>query len=420
MKMPAVVLSALPTIALLLGGAAPLAAQEVFRDFTFLPDGKRGGHFSELDPNTKRDFTQRHTWGKDKPRYVPHSLALDLAGATRAEFSVAYWGGHIGTTDQRVKVNGHDWIDLPQPVGTPGSPEIFYRTLLGNNFIPLPLGQLKPGANVFQFSAGPQRAYSFDFGFYWIYSFTVRVHYAGTHPHPRGTVRAAPATAGGSLLDVTAAPDDPAQVARVDFFAETFDFDWDGDGIWREWQYQERWGEYSRHIGTATAAPWQVAWDTRWLPDQSEKIRVRARITDRRGTSYLSPPLDGIELPRTGRSVTLHRSGDVPEKFSARAGSRKGCTIVLPDDLSAVTAARLIVSTWSAGTDTEGTHEIILNGSRLANRFGVFHDYDCTLFDLDPARLRPGANHIEIHSDYKGHALEINWPGPVILLETRK
>ncbi len=405
-------------VALFLGLASISSGQEVIRDFTFIPAGEGVRQFSELDPNTKRDFSKQHTWGKTKPRHVPKTLELDLEGATHAEFSVAYWGGHIGTSEQRVKINGHDWIDLPQPVGTPGSPEIFHRTLLGNNAIPIPLELLKAGTNIFQFSAGAQRAYSFDFGFYWIYSFTVRVHYDNTKPHPRGRVSIAPST--GPVLEVSAEVEDPAQIAQVDFIAETFDFDWDGDGVWREWQYQERWGEYSRHVGTASGAPWRVTWDTRWLPDQTEKMRVRARITDKRGVSYLTPPLEGIELPRPEASVRMFRSGDVPERFSARADGRRGCTIVLPEDLAKVSAARLVVSTWSGSTDSEGPHEIILNGTRLANRFGIFHEYDCTLFDVDPARLLPGVNHIEIHSTYKGHALEINWPGPVILLETRK
>ena len=27
-------------------------------------------------------------------------------------------------------------------------------------------------------------------------------------------------------------------VKRVEFLAECDDFDWDGDGVWREWQYR--------------------------------------------------------------------------------------------------------------------------------------------------------------------------------------
>ena len=69
----------------------------VFQDFVFVP---KDGHFSELDPNTRRDFTKMHTWALNMPRHVPRKLNLDLAHAQQTEFSVSYWGGHIGTSGQ--------------------------------------------------------------------------------------------------------------------------------------------------------------------------------------------------------------------------------------------------------------------------------------------------------------------------------
>ena len=388
----------------------------VFQDYVYVP---KGGHFSELDPNTKRDFTKTHTWARNMPRHAPRKLDLDLTHAEQAAFSVTYWGGHIGTSGQRFNVNGHGWRDLPQPVGMQGKPECYHRTLLGNNAIELPLGHLNSGTNAFQFAAGPQIAYDFDFGFYWIYGFKVRVYYSTERPHPIGDVQIdGDPRSLGDLVTVGAQIEDDSNVARVDFFAETYDFDWDGDGVWREWQFIDRHGAYERHLGTATNPPWKIEWDTRWLPDQQQPMRVRAQIIGRDGTSYLTAPKNGLRLARTARHVTLHASSDVPERFSARDGAKKGCTIQLPDSVENVTAARLIVSTWSASTDADVPHEIILNGKRLANRFGTFHDYACTIFDLDVTTLHAGANSIEIYSEYKRHALEINWPGPVILLET--
>lgn len=169
-------------------GMAQPHAGEVFREFTFNERAKPGTHISELDPGTKRDFGKEHAWAKNKPRHVPHSIVLDLEGATRAEMSAEFWGGHIGTSGQKFSVNDNPWLDLPQPQGTPGRPQCFYRTLLGNNAVPIPLTHLRHGKNAVRFAAGPQICYGFDFGFYWIYAFTIRVFYGDAKPHVAGQI----------------------------------------------------------------------------------------------------------------------------------------------------------------------------------------------------------------------------------------
>jgi hypothetical protein len=110
-------------------------------------------------------------------------------------------------------------------------------------------------------------------------------------------------------------------------------------------------------------------------------------------------------------------SRDVPEYFSVRQGHEKHCSITLPDDLSGVKSARLVVSTWSATTDDESVHELRLNGVRLANRFGKLYNYSFDRLEVPLTQLRPGKNEISIYSTFEGHGLEINWPGPVLLLE---
>ncbi|MEK7676031.1 MAG: hypothetical protein AAB676_09390 [Verrucomicrobiota bacterium] len=402
-------------------GAEPQPG-DVFSEFTFNEGAKPGTHTSELDPGIKRDFSKNFTWAKDAPRHAPHPLVLDLAGATRAELSVEFWGGHIGTSGQKFNVNSNGWFDLPQPQGTPGRPECCYRTLLGNNAVPIPLAHLRDRTNFVQFAAGPQLCYGFDFGFYWIYSFTIRVYYGADRSHAAGeivTPRAGAAIGDGAELTVRIKQPGPG-VKRVEFLAECDDFDWDGDGVWREWQYQTRYGALSHHLGTATNAPWKVTWQNQWLPDQSQPLRLVARITDQNSVTSLSPAIEGVRLARAGRSVTMHRATMVPERFTARAGKRMSCPIELPASLAGVRAARLAVSTWSGSTDRDCAHEISLNERRVANRFGRFHDYSFDLLEVPVELLKPGTNEFGIYSEFEGHGFEINWPGPVLLLERTK
>ena len=392
----------------------------VFREFTYYSGASPDQHFAELDPDATFPFVGEHAWGATLPRHVPRQIELDLARAVRTEMSVEYWGGHIGTSGQRFQVNSNGWVDLPQPAGTPTAPQRYYRTMLGNNAVPMPLSHLRQGANDVQFAAGSQIAYSFGFGFYWIYDFTVRVFYDSSRPHPTGEIISPkPGTSFGDSLELEAhavSPNGP--IVRVEFIGEYDDFDWDGDGLWREWQFTTHHGGLQHHLGTTTNAPWRLRFDTRWLPDQSQPARVRARITDSTGMTYLTPPVGNLVLERTDRSVRMFKSNHVPENFSSRDGKASANGLLTLDaDLTRAKSARLLLSTWSANVDDDSIHELRLNDRRLASRFGQFHNYSFNSLEIPLALLKLGTNEISLFSTFKGHALEVNWPGPALLLE---
>lgn len=412
-------------VLLLALGPDAVGGQDVFREVTFNFGASRANHFAELDPDTKRVFTGEHAAMATMKRHVPKPLALDLVAATRAELSVEYWGGHIGTAGQRFRVNDQEWIDLPTLSGTPTEPQRFYRTLLGNNAATIPLTDLREGENIFKFTAGKQVAYANDWGFYWIYDFTARVFYdAANKPHPVGEVISPKSgdTFGDILrLEVNASSPNGA-INRVEFIGEYDDFDWDGDGIWREWQYSTQHGVLQHHLGTVTSAPWRVRFDARWLPDQEQPIRVRARITDSHGLTYLTPPIGNIRQQRHERGVRMIKPTRVPERWASRAGkeSPKGTLTVTDGDLAGATFARLVLSTWSGDVEDTSVHELRLNGERLASRFGEFHNYDQDTLEVPLQQLKAGENEISTFSTFMGHMFEINWPGPALLIEYKK
>ncbi len=404
--------------------SADVDAQEVYRETTYQYGASNYVHFSELDPDTKRVFTGEHASMATMKRHVPKPLQLDLVHATRAELSVEYWGGHIGTGGQRFRVNNHEWIDLPQPANTPAEPQRFYRVLHGNNSVPIPLEQLHNGENFFQFTAGKQVAYSNDWGFFWIYDFTVRIFYdAMQKPHVSGEVVSL--TDNGKFGDVirleAVANKSADDIARVDFIGEYEDFDWDGDGVWREWQYVTHHGVMAHHLGTVKSTPWRIKHDARWLPDQSQAIRSRALITDKNGITYATAPI-GLTQSRSRRGVRMIQPTHVPERWASRASkeSATGTFVLTEDDLKDASFARLAISTWSGDVDDTSVHELRLNGERLASRFGEFHNYDLDLLEVPLDRLKQGVNEISTYSTFMGHMFEINWPGPALLIEYSK
>ncbi|MBM3334749.1 hypothetical protein FJY63_08815 [Candidatus Sumerlaeota bacterium] len=391
---------------------------DVFREFTFNYGKSKATHFAELDPNCPRKSQPDFAMAK-MAHMAPRPITLDLDKAVRAELSVEYWGGHIGTSNQKFRVNDHEWIDLPQPEGTPSDPRCYHRTLLGNNAAPIPLAHLRQGANVVRFTAGPQIKYSFNWGFYWIYDFTIRVYYDPSRPHPTGRISSPQpdATIGDKPVIAAEASSPNGPVKRVDFIGLCDDFDWGGSGRFGQWQYQTEHGVMTHHIGVATSAPFQVVWQNERVPEQSQPIQIAAKITDASGMSCVTPAVGNLRLRREGRSVRMYRPSDVPEKFAARAGGKASCKIVVNDDLANARAARMVLSTWSASTDDDSVHELRLNGQRLANRFGAFHNYSFDALEVPLTLLRKGENDVTIFSEFDGHALEINWPGPVLLVE---
>ena len=293
--------------------------------------------------------------------------------------------------------------------------------------VPISLASLKQGRNVFEFRAGPQVCHSIDWGIYKIYSFTVRIYYNASKPHPSG--RIVSPQAGGAIDDLPvieaiaegspAAPGKteftPGPVRKVEFVGLYEDFNWEGDGIFRQWHYQTEQGVLRRHIGTAIEKPYKVTWDNRWVPDQDEPVRISARITSVHGVTYMTPPAE-FRLARRERAVKMYRASEIPEVFGVRIGKTMTCKLKIGDDPAKASQARLVLSTWA------GNHGDALgfNSKKVADRVGKddFYSYDMVAFD--PRILKRGDNEFFVFSDTKEHTVEINWPGPVVLLEFAK
>ena len=410
---PLVILTALGASS---GWAQPKPG-DIFREFTFNYGKTKSTSFSELDPNCPRKKDPTFDM-RDKAHQVPKKIDIDLDKAVRAEMSVEYWGGHIGTSGQKFRVNEHEWIAVPQPTGMSGNPVCYYRTLLGNNAVPIPLDQLRQGTNIVQFTAGPQIKYNFNWGFYWIYDFTIRVYYDASKPHPTGRI-ATPAagTVLGDKPTVSAeTASSGAAVRQVDFVGFYEDFDWSGDGPFRKWQYQTEHGVRKHHIGTAAEAPFRVIWDNEWVPDQQQPMQIAAIITDANGMSFMTPALESIGLERANRTVKMYRAANVPEAFAVRVKKRMTCKIPVPDSPQGAIRAHLLLSTWSAAH----AEEIGWNDRKLVERVGLVHNYSFDTIDVPLDLLRQGDNTFYLYSATTEHAAEVNWPGPVLLVEFRK
>ena len=109
----------------------------------------------------------------------------------------------------------------------------------------------------------------------------------------------------------------------------------------------------------------------------------------------------------------MFKARNVPEKFGARAGTTMSCLIDVPIDPSTARAARITLSTWAgAHADAFG-----LNAVKIVDRIGTDDYYSYDSMDFSPKLVKRGENSFYVFSNTQEHHAEVNWPGPVLLLE---
>jgi hypothetical protein len=362
-------------------------------------------------------------------KFLPNpvlTLAIgDLAGAVRAEALLDRWGGHLKTTARRIRFNGRDWLTVPELATTPAGqpPEMYYSQ--DNPVIDVPLDHLKEGDNTIEGTCGTIEGY--NWGQWGLYSLIVRVYYdPARRPHPAGRI-VRPA-AGDELAEhpaIEIAATSPNGVARVDVLAWFDGYDEDGDGIFQDWHqayFQPLRGaaaELREHAGTAWREPYQVRWNTHWVPDQKPgSVRLVARVQDAGGVWSVTPLIDRLSLVRPGVSVRMYRAADVPPRFGVRTGARRSCRMPLAADepLASASEAVLALRTWHGW---DGHHEPLkLNDYELPIA-GKNHHYDYDLLSVPTAALRTGDNVLQIGSQTEHHMLEVLWPGPALLVRRK-
>ena len=209
-------------------------------------------------------------------------------------------------------------------------------------------------------------------------------------------------------------------VNRVDFLAYYDDYDTDGDGIYADYHHNYHYGKYEtsvtikNHVGTATSAPWQAAWNTQWVPDQPlGGVKVIARIRDNNGVWYVTPPSENVSLVRVGKSIKIYKSEGVPEQFWAQgfAGSTKSCTVTIPggDNLGSATGALLHLKTWNGINEFAVEPGYNLHYAKVNSwtapeaAYGQGHFYSYDKVTTPPTSLVSGSNKIEFFANPEAH-----------------
>lgn len=342
----------------------------------------------------------------------------DVTTVRAAELYLELWGGHAGTANKRVAVNGHSTYDLPEDGTAAHLCAHAYPSL------PLRVTDLLRGYNAFQFSC--ERGSSF-WGHFIVEEACLRLELPAGHAELAAAGRAGFAarvearSAGETItLSLAGAEGVAGEIAAVDFYGCYDGFDECGAGGGRQWHGFTRAREVLGHLGTVTTPPYRLTWDTAMLPAQTD-VAVRAVVRFKSAPEYVyrPPELAGLAVaPRPGVTVAVLGLQELPPRFWSRANRPKRAVIPLPVEPARIERAELHTTAWAGGAG-EVKEYFKLNGRHFPVAEGSNHRTQYTIFPVDPALLRTGENIVEVLSDTEHHGIEILKPGPALVVRYR-
>lgn len=365
-----------------------------------------------------------HPSFKDRPEARGNGMMLiqmeeDLSSLREAELYLELWGGHPGTANKRVTINGRSIYALPDNGTEEENCTHAYPT------VPLKITDLVNGYNALQFACDQGKSF---WGHYivdnaclraWIQDDHASVEVAGLEGF-EAAVEAQPGDNETIRLALVFDKKYEKKIAAVDFWGYYKGYDENGDGREIDWHGCTKDRLPYGHLGTVTEPPFALAWDVSMLPSQ-EGVRVKAVIhfKDDERLTFCTAPVDGLKTPdRTGDDVWLVKAQDIPQPFWSRAGRTMRCRIPLAVDPSQIAQTELHVAVWDGGQGTVDNY-FTLNGCSLAVAGKGKHDVLYKRLPIDPALLRKGDNLIELLSDTEHHGIEVLLPGPALMIRTR-
>jgi hypothetical protein len=417
-------ISLLFSIATIAGASSPTLAQpapgDVFREYRFYNEAgdaggaiRVGGKQGVSYPDRGSDHNYINAW-MDFPGQ------LNLQHAIRAEVVVEKILSHNGTTGLAIQWNDGQWIPLPPPATLPQPAADYYHHTCITTAIPLDV--LRSGddaTNRFRLRVNPDQPWNWPQ--HLIYGVHLRIYYVARQVScvtGRLLTPSDDSSIGRHVPLTLEIPDRFRRVNRVDYLAKYEGVNWEGDGVYRRWHYFYYHGQLCHHVGSSVTAPFDLTWDTSWIPDQTEPVEIAAWITDDTGLTFMTPAVSGLQLQRPGLSVELCRPQNVPENWVTR-NDEYTQTVTVEGNPAAATAAKLLWSSWSPGY----MNGLFLNDTRVLDKEGPryrYYDHAVPLQDL--TALKPGTNTIRTGKTpkYDGkmvHGMEVNWPGIQLLIQ---
>lgn len=338
----------------------------------------------------------------------------DLRAIKSAKLYCEIWGGHSGTANKRVNINGRNLLHFPD-LGTAAN----NCTHEYPSFSLVP-SDLVNGYNSLQFACEDRTTF---WGHYIVDNASLKI---GLSPKAAGfegftaSVVTVPDNASETItLKVESSAQ--AQIASVHFQGHYFGYDENGNGRATDWHGMTKGREPYAMLGGASESPFVLNWDTTMIPAQtSVAVKAYIRFKGHPELLYETPVMRQLEIvEKLNRQVSIHHAEKLPNPFASRAGKKIKCNILLDVEPAYIERAELNIATWTA--ESGGVSDYFtLNGHHFAVADAKDgHQVNYVTLPVDPELLRKGSNEIVLHSDSKHHAIEVFLPGPALIIRSR-
>lgn len=340
----------------------------------------------------------------------------DLRQTRSAELQLVYWGGHPGTANKRVTINGRSCYALPETGTAQG------HCTHGYPVIPLALTDLVNGYNALQFACDQGTSF---WGHFIVDDAALRIDLPPDHPD---LVRA-----GLSDVDATVSmqPVDPEHlrlalettealdVARVDYLGIYAGYDENGSGRTFDEHGFIKDRQRIATLGSATVPPFEVVWDRTMLPAcQEVSVRAMVNLASPSGLELVTDTVQTPPIAHRGADVQVSVADSLPLPFWSRDGEAMSCTLTVPCEPADIERAEFHMVIWDGGKGTV-PDPITLNGHPLEVAGPGAHDVRYRVLPLDPGLLQRGPNEVRVLSDTEHHGIEVLLPGPALVIRSR-
>ena len=340
---------------------------------------------------------------------------VDLNNAIRAELVIEKMLCHGDTKGLRVSINGHEPVRIPEAEHIP-KPQSAYAHHF-NAVVPIDISILDQGSeNSFLFEVDTA-------GNWWpqnlVYGMILRIYYNSAIVKARGEISLPGEGAKlGNTNQISYQPAPGEKLEKVDVIGYYEDADLEGDGLYRQWHYSYHKCQIYNHIGTIDSSPYNLLWNTEWLPDQDEKMKLAAFVHRSDGYIYMTEPVQNLGLQHGDFSVELCKPYRRPKGWYTRNGTFEE-RFQVKGDLDRAVEAKMVLRSWSPGY----FNGIYINDFIVFVKEGPKYDYFQHDIPVEALyALKQGENVLKtgktpLYPEGMVHGVEVQWPGIMLLIK---
>lgn len=387
---------------------------DLFREYLWLPSMvKEKEKFLRVGGRLDYQIAPQHMSPEDHENgFLSLSGPLDLKEARRVEVVFEMVQSHDDTKGLAIQINSNDWLSVP-PLENIPQPQSRYM-LHSFPALDIPIDYFHDGsANQFRLRVDTVQRWNWPQHIFYAVIFRVYYHEQKLSIDEVRIEITENGGRDGSVFTLSIS-NLMTKVKQVDYLGKYLDYNFEGDGLYYQWHGHPHRGHLRNHIGGSNQSPFQVDWNTSWLPDQTEPLTLMARITYESGLMVMSEAFDGPHIDRT-YSVELCRPYHQPINWATRQDTFQSKFSVHGKIDNAV-AYQLAWRSWSPCYG-EG---VFINGHKIWEKGDPCYGYAEHLVEIaHPQHLIFGENTIEtgmtpLHDGKMVHGMEVQYPGIMV------